>query len=164
VVKKNANPVYAPKDATFDFPIYLSLANKLGAFELVVWGKDMLKKEYLGEAALHLADWFGDDHTIGFDDNGNQVCLFFPTSSPLLFFLTSVPSMKPITLHLVSTRHNTHVTGSVHVKVGFVSPPQSETPVDFPFVFSELNKRSRPSLVSAPPVGLPPPTRSLYYP
>jgi hypothetical protein len=43
---------------TFDFSIYLSLADKLGVVELVVWDKDMLTKEQLGEVALPLDDWF----------------------------------------------------------------------------------------------------------
>ncbi|KAF9488064.1 hypothetical protein BDN71DRAFT_1540749 [Pleurotus eryngii] len=48
-------------------------------------------------------------------------------------------------------RANTHATGSVKVKLGFVSLNPA-IPVDFHDVFSELVKRSRPSLVSAPPV------------
>jgi phosphatidylserine decarboxylase len=78
VSKKNTNPTYPAKDATFDFPIYLSLADRLGAVELVVWDKDMLlKKDYLGEVALPLEDWFAEGRAIGFDDAANQVC-FFP--------------------------------------------------------------------------------------
>jgi phosphatidylserine decarboxylase len=61
VSKKTINPVYSPKDSTFDFPIHLSLADKLGVVELILWDKDMLmKKEYLGEAALPLENWFKD--------------------------------------------------------------------------------------------------------
>jgi hypothetical protein len=37
------NPIYPPTSVTFGFPIYNSLADKLGAVELVVWDKDMLK-------------------------------------------------------------------------------------------------------------------------
>jgi phosphatidylserine decarboxylase len=72
VSKKNTNPTYDPKDATFDFPIYLSLADKLGVVELVVWDKDMLKREYLGEVALPLEDWFKDDNAFAFDDPNNK--------------------------------------------------------------------------------------------
>jgi len=72
VAKKTINPVYSAKDATFDFPIYLSLADKLGVVELVVWDKDMLKKEYLGEVALPLEDWFAN-REFGFDQPGNSV-------------------------------------------------------------------------------------------
>jgi phosphatidylserine decarboxylase len=56
VLKRCTNPIYTPKDATFDFPIYLSLAYKLGVVELVVCDKDMLTKEYLSEVALPLDD------------------------------------------------------------------------------------------------------------
>jgi phosphatidylserine decarboxylase len=73
VSKKNTNPTYDAKDATFDFPIYLSLADKLGVVELVVWDKDMLTKEYLGEVAILLEDWFGEDNAYAFDDPNNKV-------------------------------------------------------------------------------------------
>jgi hypothetical protein len=35
-----------------------SLADRLGVLELVVWDKDYLGKDYLGEADLPLDDWF----------------------------------------------------------------------------------------------------------
>ena len=71
VVKRNVSPTYAAKDATFDFPIYLSLAEKLGVIELVIWDKDMLKKEYLGEASIKVEDWFNG--ALAFDDPRNEV-------------------------------------------------------------------------------------------
>jgi len=77
VSKKTLNPTYAPKDSTFDFPIYLSLADKLGVLELVVWDKDMLSKEYLGEVALPLDHWFlekdGTPRPYSWDDENNKV-------------------------------------------------------------------------------------------
>jgi phosphatidylserine decarboxylase len=73
VSKKNLNPDYAAKDATFDFPIYMSSAEKLGALELVVWDKDMLTKDYLGEVSLTLEDWFPNGSTLPFTDPGNNV-------------------------------------------------------------------------------------------
>jgi len=73
VLKRNTNPIYPAKDATFDFPIYLSLTDKLGVVELVVWDKDMLKKDYLGEIALPLDDWFREDDVYAFDDPNNKV-------------------------------------------------------------------------------------------
>jgi phosphatidylserine decarboxylase len=78
VAKRTLNPTYTTKDSTFDFPIYLSLADKLGVVELVVWDKDMLSKEYLGEIALPLDDWFvdkqtGKERSFGFDQPGNEV-------------------------------------------------------------------------------------------
>ncbi|KAF9220448.1 hypothetical protein BS17DRAFT_797725 [Gyrodon lividus] len=130
VIKRNANPEYNLKDATFDFPIYLSLADRLGTIEVVVWDKDnMLKKEYLGEVALPLEDWFKEGNAFGFHDDQNR-------SS----FLT-----------LVSTRATTHASGSVQIKLGFVIPPNPQSSMGFDEVFAELIKRSRPSLVSAPP-------------
>lgn len=75
VCKRTLSPVYAAKDATFDFPIYMSLADKLGVLEFVIWDKDMLKKEYMGEHALPLDEWFKGT-AFGFDDPDNQVCHF----------------------------------------------------------------------------------------
>jgi len=60
VVKKTLNPSFPEKDATFDFDIYLSVADKLSSIELIAWDKDLLGKEYLGEAALPLEYWFQD--------------------------------------------------------------------------------------------------------
>ena len=74
VSKRTVNPTYNPKDSTFDFPIYLSLADKLGIVELVVWDKDMLKKDYLGEAWIPLEDWFRDRNAFAFEDLKNKVC------------------------------------------------------------------------------------------
>ncbi|KAL0953106.1 hypothetical protein HGRIS_004377 [Hohenbuehelia grisea] len=134
VSKRTVNPTYAAKDATFDFPLYLSLAEKLGVAELIVWDKDLMKKDYLGEVAIPLEDWFTDRSNpsgvrpYAFDDPGNQ----------------------PFSLNLVSTRANTNATGSVQIKLGFVAPPNTQD-VDFDEVFSEFVKRTRPSLVSAPP-------------
>ncbi|KAF8175240.1 hypothetical protein K438DRAFT_1608780 [Mycena galopus ATCC 62051] len=52
VAKKTLNPGYAPKDATWDCSIYASIADKFGVVELVVWDKDMLRKDYLGEVTI----------------------------------------------------------------------------------------------------------------
>lgn len=75
VLKRSTNPIYAPKDATFNLPIYLSLADKRDVVELVVWDNDMLMKEYLGEVAHPLDDWFRREEAsaLGFDDPGNRV-------------------------------------------------------------------------------------------
>jgi phosphatidylserine decarboxylase len=84
VLKRTCNPVYAPKDATFDFRIYPSLADRLGALELVVWDKDILGQDYLGEAALPLDEWFfgpgaesEKERAYPFDDVGNTVSILF---------------------------------------------------------------------------------------
>lgn len=143
VLKRTSNPDFSIKDATFDFPLYLSLADRLGALEIVVWDKDgMIKKEYLGEVPLPLEDWFPEEQGgFGFYDEGN----------------------KPLSLKLVSTRAATYPFGSVKVKLGFIAPPLSPAngggggngggtqTMGFEQVYAEFSRRSRPSLVSAPP-------------
>lgn len=133
VENKTLNPTYAGKDATFDFPIYLSLADKLGVLELVVWDKDMLSKEYLGEVALPLDDWFLERDGV----------------TPRAYEWDS-DSNKPFSLDLLSSKSNTVATGSVQLKLGFVPPHAGAPLVDWEALYRELSKRSRPSLVSAP--------------
>jgi len=94
----------------------------------------MLLKEYLGEVALPLDDWFvdkqtGKERSFGFDQPGNE----------------------SISLIIVSTRPNTPSTGSVQIKSGFVPISDTQSLMEFDEIFSELVKSSRPSLVSAPP-------------
>ncbi|TFK49776.1 hypothetical protein OE88DRAFT_1662429 [Heliocybe sulcata] len=129
VAKRSTNPVYPEKESTFDFPIYLSLAEKLGTVELIIWDKDMIKKDYLGEASLPLEDWFKDGHALDFDD----------------------PSNKPFSAPVVSTRTTTKARGSIQIKLGFVQPPNTTSLLDYDEVYQDLVKRSRPSLMSAPP-------------
>jgi len=92
VVKRTLNPVYNAKDSTFDFPIYLSLADKIGVIEIVVWDKDLLKKEYLGEVSLPLDDWFIDkkDNVYRFDQPGNEVGLIIPCDPCLRVLLAII--------------------------------------------------------------------------
>jgi phosphatidylserine decarboxylase len=66
ILKRCTNSINGPKDATFDFLIYLSLADKLGMVEFVVWDQDMLTKEYLSEVALPLEDWLRGRKAWGF--------------------------------------------------------------------------------------------------
>ncbi|KAF7971904.1 hypothetical protein HWV62_19467 [Athelia sp. TMB] len=131
VLKRTTSPNYVAATATFEFPLYMSLAHQYGSIELVVWDKDMLKKEYLGEAALALDDWFRDEASgvFSFDDPANQ----------------------PYTVNLVSSRASTPATGTVQIKVGFVNTPGTLALMEFKDVYKELVRRSRPSLVSAPP-------------
>ncbi|KAK7042929.1 phosphatidylserine decarboxylase [Paramarasmius palmivorus] len=134
-MKRTLNPVYASKDATFDFPIYLSLADNIAVLELVVWDKDMLRKEYLGEVSFPLEDWFGDnERPFAWDDTEKLD-----------------NSASVVSIDLVSTRANTSSQGSVQIKLGFVHTPGQPIVTSFDEVFGELVKRSRPSLVTAPP-------------
>ncbi len=64
----------------FDFPIHLSPTDKLGVVERVVWDKDLLKKDYLGEAWIPLEDWLRDGRGYVFDDMNNNVRCY-PSSS-----------------------------------------------------------------------------------
>jgi phosphatidylserine decarboxylase len=70
--------VYEPAGATFEYPVFSSLAECLGALELVVWDKNLLlKKEYLGEIALPIEEWFPAT-ALAFDDPNNTVCTTLP--------------------------------------------------------------------------------------
>lgn len=71
-IKATLDPVYPPKDATFEFPVFLSLAETMGALELIVWDKDMFGSDYLGEIALPIQDWFQTQPLL-FDDPMNEV-------------------------------------------------------------------------------------------
>jgi hypothetical protein len=65
--------VFPPQSSTFEFPVYSSLAEVLGALELVVWDKNKFtKKEYLGEVAIPVVEWFPGT-ALTFDDPGNAV-------------------------------------------------------------------------------------------
>ncbi|KZP19925.1 hypothetical protein FIBSPDRAFT_954987 [Athelia psychrophila] len=131
VIKRDTSPTYLPNTATFEFPLYLSLAHQLGSIELVVWDQDWITKEYLGEAAVHLDSWFRQvsDGVFGFDDPANQ----------------------PYDVPLVSTRASTPTTGTVQIKLGFVNSPGTLALMEFRDVYNELVRRSWPSLMSAPP-------------
>ncbi|KAJ3793372.1 hypothetical protein GGU11DRAFT_691909, partial [Lentinula aff. detonsa] len=145
VSKRTLNPLFPAAQSTFDFPIYLSLADRLGVLEIVIWDKDyfgvekigMGRKEYLGEVGISLEDWFsmrepGEQvRALGWHEQGNT----------------------PFSISLASTRSNTHARGTVQLKIGFVEDERDpDVGVDFEEVYSELLKRSRPSLVNIPPV------------
>ncbi|KAJ3974207.1 C2 domain-containing protein [Lentinula raphanica] len=176
VSKRTLNPCFPASQSTFDFPIYLSLADHLGVLEVVIWDKDyfpvekigMGRKEYLGEVGISLEDWFslrapGDQlRSLGWNEEGNT----------------------PFSIPLASTRSNTHAQGTVQLKIGFVEAPKHQAHhqkfalakdavdaaregiegilgkdernpdvgIDFEEMYNELLKRSRPSLVNIPPV------------
>ncbi|KAJ3850458.1 phosphatidylserine decarboxylase-domain-containing protein [Lentinula lateritia] len=142
VSKRTLNPTFPAAQSTFDFPIYLSLADRLGVLEVVVWDKDyfgvekigMARKEYLGEVGISLEDWFslrepGEQlRALGWFEEGNTT----------------------FSLSLASTRSNTNARGSVQLKIGFVEAPKHQAHHQRE-VYGELLKRSRPSLVNIPP-------------
>ncbi|KAI9435651.1 hypothetical protein BJY52DRAFT_1100307, partial [Lactarius psammicola] len=115
VCKRNLNPVYEPKDATFDFPIYASLMHKLDVLKFVVWDKDIIGKDCLGICALSVTQWF-QGTAFAFDDCNNQ----------------------PFPFNLDSSIQATTARGTVHIKVGFVHPPNSTCLPDFGKIYNTL--------------------------
>lgn len=108
VCKRNLNPFYDSKDATFDFPVYTSLVHKLGTLEFAVWNHDVIINDDLGVYALPVGQWFKGT-AFAFNDRNNQ----------------------PYFVHLVSSHPTTTVRGTMRIKVGFVPLPNSAGPPDF---------------------------------
>lgn len=59
---------------------------------------------------------------------------------------------QPFSVNLLSTRASIQASGTMQVKLGFVDAANPQSLMDFKDVYAELVRRSRPSLVSAPPV------------
>ncbi|KAI9439616.1 C2 domain-containing protein [Lactarius indigo] len=112
VSKHNFNPVFAPKDATFDFPIYTSLMRKLGTLEFAVRDKDVIRSNHLGLYALPIDQWF-EGTAFAFDDPNNQ---------PFFVVLNSLSTVR----------------GTMCIKVGFIHPINSMSPLDFRRIYSAL--------------------------
>ncbi|ORX34011.1 phosphatidylserine decarboxylase [Kockovaella imperatae] len=104
VVKKNLDPVFPAHESTFDFPLYISLATLVGSrgLEGVVWDKDLMRKEYMGEFALPVIDWF-DDGDIRLWDEG----------------------LPLIRRRLASTRRRQKASGAIYVQIGYVPPKEA---------------------------------------
>jgi Ca2+-dependent lipid-binding protein len=78
VIKKTLNPVYDEKEATFNFPLYPSVVEKIGAtIELVLWDKDLIGKDYLGEVSIPLSQWFDLSGARSYEDKKNAVRLIY---------------------------------------------------------------------------------------
>ncbi|KIL56688.1 hypothetical protein M378DRAFT_188531 [Amanita muscaria Koide BX008] len=138
--KRTLNPVFPIRECTFDFPLHLSVVERMGgvgAVELVVWDRDMLvKKEYVGEAAVIGVDgWFQGTSGVGYqEEEGSEG----EWERGLAW--DSVDN-KPFSIPLESTRANTPSMGSVQIKLGFVSPPNTTNLMDFKEVHRELKNR-----------------------
>ncbi|KAK6903556.1 phosphatidylserine decarboxylase [Kwoniella mangroviensis CBS 8507] len=105
VIKKSLEPTFPPETSTFDFPIYLSLTGVIGGrgIECVLWDKDLMRKEYMGELTIPVDKWFPEGEIHLWRDN-----------LPLL------------TQKLLSTRRKHTVSGSVSFQIGFL-PPKDAT-------------------------------------
>ncbi|KAI9439628.1 C2 domain-containing protein [Lactarius indigo] len=114
VCERNLNPDYEPKDATFDFPVYKPLVHKLGTLKFVVWDKDKICDDYLGECALPVDRWF-EKPPFDFNDPKNQ----------------------PFSVDLISSRR-TKVHGTMSIKSGFVQPPDFKSLLDFGQIYEAL--------------------------
>ncbi|KAJ7253578.1 C2 domain-containing protein [Mycena rebaudengoi] len=140
VAKKTLNPTFPAQSATWDFPVFLSTASVL---ELVVWDKDVLKRDYLGEVGVPVEAWFGDDEQ----------------DQELRAKRWEADGNVPFTLPIISSRPGTAAQGSITLKLGFVAPPPppsnvNQAPLDFDAVYKALRREGRRSVVSAPPLGL----------
>ncbi|KDQ16140.1 hypothetical protein BOTBODRAFT_157427 [Botryobasidium botryosum FD-172 SS1] len=123
VISRNLNPIYQPKDATFDFPIYSSVVEKIGAnIEVIVWDKDVVGKDYLGEVSIPYNDWAAHSGrgptSISYLDKGNST----------------------FWMDLVSTKEKKTASGSVHMKIGLAQPADNPRPLDFPHVYTDLQR------------------------
>jgi phosphatidylserine decarboxylase len=128
-VKKSLDPTFPPLESTFDFPI--NSQHEIGGIELIAWDKDLLRKEYLGESCVAVADWFGQD--------GGEALLWkddLPVSqlpAPVLSWVFEITSaharlprlIQPIVAALTSSRQKEQVTGSISLRIGYLLPASS---------------------------------------
>ncbi|KAI9434954.1 C2 domain-containing protein [Lactarius indigo] len=124
VCYRNVNPTYE-KDATFDFPIYMSLVSELGTLKFVVWDKDMFGKDYLGDYSLPVNQWF---NKTAFDFTGNE----------------------PFSVNLLSSRIKN--PGTMLIKIGF-APHLSTSQSDFGEIYNELIASNNVGIVTVEIIG-----------
>ncbi|KAH8978798.1 C2 domain-containing protein [Lactarius hatsudake] len=128
VCKENLNPIYKAKEATFDFPLYMSLVNKLSTLEFAVWDKDPIgRDDFLGSYALPIDQWV----------NGTA-------------FAFNVPDNQDFPVVLKSSSR-----GSMRIKVGFV-PLNSTSQPDFERIYNALKSAVQvlaPSVIDKNHVG-----------
>ncbi|KAI9439589.1 hypothetical protein H4582DRAFT_1812868, partial [Lactarius indigo] len=97
VLKRTLNPVYEPKEATFDFPIYKSHLDMLGTLDFAVWDQDIVRNDFLGKRSLPLDQWFPGT-AFAFNDRNNQ----------------------PFPVDLLGSHSRTSMHGTMRIKIGFV--------------------------------------------
>ncbi|CEL55676.1 phosphatidylserine decarboxylase [Rhizoctonia solani AG-1 IB] len=134
VIPKTLYPEWAPKDAIFTFPLYFSTIGSQGSIELIIWDKDRFSKnDYLGEVSLPIDDWFKWNGANGaaFDE-----------------------AQLPFNERILSTDPKNPASGTMQIKIGFVTPPEVNHPIDFQQVYQQLLNHSIMaglSLDTAPP-------------
>ncbi|KAK1236397.1 hypothetical protein PQX77_000337 [Marasmius sp. AFHP31] len=101
VARKTLNPVYDPKDTTFNFPI---VGKTIEALKFVVWDKDWPRKDCLGEATVDFEDWFqsGDSQK----------------SRP--FAWSVAETQESFSIPLTSTKSRTTSQAVIQLRLGFV--------------------------------------------
>ncbi|EIW71117.1 hypothetical protein TREMEDRAFT_67577 [Tremella mesenterica DSM 1558] len=138
VVKKSLSPTFVPESSTFDFPLYLSLAGVIGGrgLEAIIWDKDLMRKEYLGEISIPLQEWFEDLQVRLWNDNP-----------------------APRTWSLLSTRRKRTVSGTITLQIGFVPPKEAlsreEALKKIKMIFSTIVERASAGRGLAGVLGVP---------
>ena len=132
VCKRTVNPVYAPKDVTFEFPIHkwLEYGFYHHILRFTVLDKGMFGKDLLGQQELSATQWFKST-AIAFEDPDNKV---YPFAVKIRFGILTTAS-QPIHVPLIST---TIRERSICIKVGFVHPHNATTQLDFSAFYYRL--------------------------
>jgi hypothetical protein len=106
VIKKTLNPVYDEKDATFNVPVYLSIVERIGAtVELVLWDKDFIGKDYLGEVSLPLNQWFELNGGVrNYEDKKNTVRCRTPSACSRALIFSAIDVFHGSTIFQKQTR------------------------------------------------------------
>lgn len=128
-VHKNLNPVFeGSSEAKLEVKVYDSPGFGRERIEIVLWDKDRVGREYLGEVSIGLAeawgsqqDWVGGVPPVGLDDESNKV------SSSLISWLhpLTLALLQPVWHRIRSSRSRSTVSGEVLVQVGFISASAS---------------------------------------
>ncbi|KAG9039968.1 hypothetical protein FRB95_004440 [Tulasnella sp. JGI-2019a] len=118
VVKRNLNPEYNSRDATFEFSLYRTTIGHIGALQFVIWDKDLMGKDYLGEAA------------ISFDD-------LFKHQEPSPAFAFDDPRNTEFAVSVESTRKEAISQGALRLKIGY-APVDREMVPDYDAVHKDL--------------------------
>ncbi|KAG8922083.1 hypothetical protein FRC02_012151, partial [Tulasnella sp. 418] len=96
---------------------------RIGALQFVVWDKDIVGKDYLGELAIPLDELFKNHEP-----------------SPALSF--DDPRNKEYSFALVSSRTDTESRGTLQLKIGFVPADPSQTP-DYNALYKDILEQTR---------------------